>query len=143
MKIAVVRVRGRRSLKPKIKKTLELLRLNRTNHCVLIEDSAQNKGMISLLKDYVTFGTVSEEVVVRLLTKRGKKGSKRLSELMDEKQIKETAKKIMEGAKLKDFVDPVFVLRPPSKGYKDIKRHYPEGDLGARPDISPLLKRML
>ncbi len=143
MKIAVIRVRGRRNLKPKISKTMELLRLNRVNHCVLVEDSPYMKGMFNLVKDYVTFGKVSEEMVIRLLTKRGKRGAKRLSEIMKPEEIAEAAKKIMAGAKVIEFSDPVFTLRPPSKGRRDIKRPYPVGDLGVRPDINPLLRKML
>ena len=33
--IAVVRVRGIRNLKPKIRKTLQLLKLNKPNHAVI------------------------------------------------------------------------------------------------------------
>ncbi|VVB97978.1 50S ribosomal protein L30 [uncultured archaeon] len=144
MKLAIIRVRGRRNMDPKIKKTLELLNLRRPNHCVLMEDTPYTKGMLNLTKDYVTFGAVTEPAILHLLTKRGRKGSKRLSELSKEAEIKEMAKKLATDAKAKarDFVDPVFTLRPPSKGWRDIKRPFPGGDLGARPDVSALIKRM-
>ncbi len=142
MKIAMIRVRGRRNMQPKIRKTLELLNLRRPNHCVLMEDTPYTKGMLNLVKDYITFGPISEEALVRLLSKRGKKGSKRLLEISREAEINEIAKKIMAGAKVKEFMDPVFTLKPPRKGWKDIKQHYPRGDLGARPDLSHLVKRM-
>ncbi|MFA5077264.1 MAG: uL30 family ribosomal protein [Candidatus Micrarchaeia archaeon] len=143
MKIAIIRVRGRRNMDPKIKMTLELLNLRRPNHCVVVEDTPYFKGMFNLVKDYVTFGPISEQALAHLLYKRGKRGSKRLSETSKEGEIAEIAKKLMApGAKTKEFADPVFTLRPPSKGYKDIKQHYPRGDLGARPDISALVKRM-
>ncbi len=142
MKLAMIRVRGRRNMEPKINKTLELLNLRRTNHCVVMEDSPYTKGMLNLIKDYVTFGPISEDALVHLLTKRGMKGSKRLTEVAKAAEIKEIAKKIVGGAKVRDFVDPVFTLRPPSKGWRDIKRPFPSGDLGARPDISSLVKRM-
>ena len=51
MKLAVIRVRGRRKIRPNIQKTLELLRLERPNHCVLLDDSVQNLGMLQLVKD--------------------------------------------------------------------------------------------
>lgn len=142
MKIAIIRVRGRRNIDPKIKKTLEMLNLHRTNHCVVMDNSPYVKGMLKIVKDYTTFGPIDEVALARLLSKRGKKGSKRLSELFNEAEVKEIAKKIIGGAKVKDFVDPVFTLKPPSGGYKDIKQHYPRGDLGERPNIAELLKRM-
>ena len=36
MSWAVVRVRGSVNVKPKIKETMKLMRLNRVNHCVII-----------------------------------------------------------------------------------------------------------
>lgn len=142
MKIAIVRIRGRRNMEPKIRKTLELLNLRKPNHCVVMDDSPYTKGMLNLVKDYVTFGPISEDALVRVLSKKGRKGSKRLCEISKEAEIKDMAKKIIGGAKVKDFADPVFALKPPRKGYRDIKQPYPRGDLGARPDISPLVKRM-
>lgn len=142
MKIAIVRVRGRRNISPKIKKTLEMLNLHRVNHCVLVEDSPYAKGMLNIVKDYVAFGPISEPALLRLIFKRGKKGAKRLSEAAKPAEIQEIARKLMSGAKVKEFMDPVFALKPPNSGYKDIKQPYPRGDLGARPDMSGLIMRM-
>ncbi len=125
-KIAVVRIRGIRSMEPKIKHTLERLRLSKPHHCVLIPTSPQYLGMINLVKDYVAFGPVTEETVTKLIAKRGESGSQRFSEAKGEKKL-----------------DPVFRLHPPRRGYKDIKRNYPFGDLGKRPDMDDLLKRMM
>jgi len=142
MKLAIIRVRGRRNMDPKIKMTLEMLNLHRIHHCVVVEDSPYTKGMLNLVKDYTTFGPITEEMLVYLLFKRGKKGAKRLSEISSKEEIAAIAKKLMAGAKVREFADRVFTLKPPSGGYKDIKQHYPRGDLGARPDISALVKRM-
>lgn len=142
MKLAIIRVRGIRNMDPKIKMTLELLNLRKPNHCVVMEDSPQTKGMLNVVKDYATFGPVSEGALFHLILKRGKKGAKKLREISKEGEIMDAVKKIMAGAKVRDFADPVFTLKPPRKGYKDIKRHYPAGDLGARPDISLLIKKM-
>ena len=38
MSWAVVRVRGSVNVKPKIKETMKLMRLNRVNHCVIIPE---------------------------------------------------------------------------------------------------------
>ncbi len=144
MKIAVVRVRGIRKINPKIRKTLELLRLNRPNHCVVLAGSKPDMGMLKVVKDYVAFGEIDEETLFRLIYKRGMKGSKKLKELMEKDRIKEAAKGIFGGkTKVSDVSDPVFMLHPPRKGYKDIKRAYPRGDLGKRDDMNSLLRRMM
>ena len=143
MKIAIVRVRGIRNLTPKIKKTLELLRLNKPNHCVLVDDSPQNKGMLNVVKDYVTFGPVSEDTVYRLMLRRGTKGASLLRKVAKEADIKKAAGEVFSGKRVADYADPVFRLPPPSKGYRDIRRNYPEGDLGKRDEMDTLLRRMV
>ncbi len=143
MKIAIVRVRGIRNLHPKIRKTLELLRLNKPNHCVLVDESPQNRGMLNVVKDYVTFGPVSEETVYRLLLKRGTKGASLLRNVAKDADIKKAAGEVSSGKKVADYADPVFRLPPPSKGYRNIRMPYPRGDLGRREEMDTLLKRMI
>lgn len=143
MKLAVVRVRGRRKVRPRIEKTLELLRLERPNHCVLLDDTPQNMGMLQTVKDYVTYGPVDERTVYRLLYKRGRKGRKFLRAVAKEDELKNAAKEIASGKKTLEFANPVFRLRPPSKGYRDIKASYPDGDLGKREEMDSLLRKMM
>lgn len=141
--IAALRIRGIRHLNPQARKTMELLRLNKPNHCVLVEDKKEVMGMLQKAKDYIAYGQVDEKTVISLLRKRGRNGSKRLAETEDEKKLGEFAKKIMQGAKVSEFANPVFRLRPPSKGFKDKKRPYPRGDLGKRDDMVSLLSKMI
>lgn len=143
MKIAAIRVRGVRDIAPRIRKTLELLRLEKPNHCILLEDTPQNKGMLEHAKDYITYGPVDEATILSLLSKRGRKGSKALRSVMKEEDLKKAAKEIAAGKKTAEFADPVFRMRPPSKGYRDIKLRYPSGDLGRRDSMVPLLKKMM
>lgn len=141
--IAIVRVRGVRSMKPRTKRTLELLKLQRPNHCVVFKSTPQILGMVNIAKDYVTFGEISEEMLSALLAKRGEKGSKMLSEIMKEADFKKAAKEIFEGKKISEFADPVFRLHPPRGGYKDIKSVFPMGDLGKRTDMDGFIKKMM
>lgn len=141
MKYAVIRVRGVRSISPRIRKTLELLQLMRPNHCVLVDDTPQNLGMLRHAKDYVAYGPVAEETVYLLLKKRGMKDGGRLK--MKEEELKKAAKEISGGKKTVEFANPVFRLNPPSRGYKDKKRAYPSGELGKRPEMDTLLRRMV
>jgi len=143
MKLAVLRVRGIRKIDPKIQKTFELLRLEKPNHCVLIDDSPQNLGMLSIVKDYVTYGPVDEATIKVLLYKRGRKGASLLRSLLKEDQLNDAAKSIFSGKKTVDYANPVFRLNPPSKGYKNIKENYPQGSLGKRDTMVPLLRRMM
>jgi large subunit ribosomal protein L30 len=143
MKLAVLRVRGCRKIAPRINKSLELLRLEKPNHCVLVEDSPQNKGMLEKVKDYVAYGPVAEETIASLLQKRGRKGAELLRASLKEDALKKAAKEIFSGKRTAEFANPVFRLNPPSRGYKDTKRAYPLGDLGKRGEMDTLLKRMI
>jgi len=143
MKFAIVRVRGRRKVAPKIKHTLELLLLGRPNNCILVDDTPQNIGMLKIVKDYIAYGPVAEDTIFKLLHKRGKKGRQLLRSLLKDEEIKKAANDIFAGKKTKNYANPVFKLRPPSRGYKNIKLSYPMGDLGKRDDMDSLLKRMM
>lgn len=154
MVYAVVRVRGTVNIKPDIKKTLQLLRLTRVNHCVLIPENKVTKGMLYVVKDYVTWGTVSQDALHDLIKKRGMiTGNKPLTDeyLSSATSFKDTAslakalfnneiiyKEIPE-------VKPLFRLHPPVQGFEGIKRSYTMGGaLGYRgKDMDKLLKRML
>ncbi|HSB47080.1 MAG TPA: uL30 family ribosomal protein [Candidatus Bilamarchaeum sp.] len=143
MKLAVVRIRGVRKIAPRIKKTLELLRLERPNHCVLVDDTPQNLGMLEHAKDYITYGPVEESTILGLLLKKGRKGSKFLRTTLKEEELKKAAKEIFGGKKTAEVANPVFRLRPPSRGYRDIKSAYPTGELGKRDAMDSLLRRMI
>ena len=142
-KLAIVRIRGRRKIDPLIKRVLDHLRLIRVNHCIIVDDSPAYRGAIQKIKDYVTFGTVTEETIYHLLLKRGEKGSMLLKKIKKEAEIKHIAQEITSGKKLSEFIDPVFRLHGPSGGHKDIKLPYPQGSLGKRDDMDKLLGRMM
>lgn len=111
--IAVVRIRGIRNIKPVIKKTLELLKLEKPNYCVVLSPTPQIMGMVNLVKDYVTFGSIKKETQDLLAKKRGREGSK------------------------------AYRLKPARHGLKNIKLAYPLGDLGKRDDMDSLIMRMV
>ena len=81
-------------------------------------------GMIGKVKDYVTWGEITEDVYKQLVEKRGEKDPK------DNKKMK-----------------PFFRLSPPRKGFgrKGIKKSFADGGaLGYRGDkINDLVKRMI
>ncbi|MEM5801961.1 MAG: 50S ribosomal protein L30 [Candidatus Aenigmatarchaeota archaeon] len=151
--LAVIRIRGGVGIKKEVNDTLKMLRLNSANHCSLWENSPSIKGMIEKVKDYVTWGEIDKETLVKLLKKRLrlKNGSrvdeKILKEVTDFDKFENFAEEILAGRiKLKDFeeLQPFFRLTPPSKGFKSIKEYYPKGDLGYRgKEINELIERMM
>jgi len=150
---AVVRLRGSVGVRRDIEDTLKMMRLHRINHCVIIKDTPENRGMLQKVKDYVAFGEIEAEDLAMLLKNRGKLmgnvglTDEYVSEHTPFKSIEEFAKAMVEGkAELKDLPElkPVFRLHPPRKGHRGIKRHYGYGgELGYHgKDISGLLYKM-
>ena len=151
---AVIRVRGTVNVSGKISDTLKMLRLNKPNHCVVIPENATYKGMLQVVKDYVTWGEINPNTMTDLLKKRGQLlggGS------VSDKEIKNNttfetvtaySTALLSGeTKMGDFkqLKPVFRLNPPKKGYDGIKRAYTVGGaLGYRGDkINELIRRMI
>jgi large subunit ribosomal protein L30 len=143
MVYAVIRVRGTVNVKPDIKKTMQLLRLSRANHCVL-----------QIVKDYTTWGEINTETLTKLLSTRGKLiGDKPLTEEYLKKaapyhSFEKLSSAIVENkVKYKDIpeVKPLFRLSPPKKGHRTVKRSFVnKGSLGYRKDaINTLIERML
>jgi large subunit ribosomal protein L30 len=110
-------------------------------------------GMLYRVQNYVTWGEVSKETVALLLKERGRlAGGKKLTdeavEKLGYKSIDALAEAIasckVEFQKLPN-VQPVFKLRPPSKGFKGKtkKSFRAGGEAGYRGEkISELIKRM-
>jgi large subunit ribosomal protein L30 len=150
---AVVRVRGPVNVNGKIEDTLGMLRLHKINHCVFLQDTPNNKGMIQKSKDYIAYGTVDVESLTEVLSKRGRlEGDARLTD----EYVKENSEFasiasfaeafINDDAKITDvpLLKPVFRLHPPRKGHAGIKRTAQQGGvLGNHgDDIKALLNKM-
>lgn len=138
--IAAIRIRGAFNMGREAKDTLRMLRLNRKNHCVLIRGTDSSRGMMQKAKDYITFGEISDKMLKRLIAKRGRAaGNKKLSAEQAENAVKE----ILEQGK-SNSLKPVFRLTPASGGFREIKQHYPKGELGYRGEkINELLEKMI
>jgi large subunit ribosomal protein L30 len=149
---AVVKMRGIAKTKPDVRRTLELLNLDRINHCVLVKNNAHYNGMLQKVKDYVAWGDVDGKTLSVLLEKRGMlEGRKRLTSAHVKDHtafdgIESFAKAVADDkATLRDVpkLKPVLRLHPPRKGHKGIKKPFPEGVLGFRGrDINELLLAM-
>ncbi|MCD6237101.1 MAG: 50S ribosomal protein L30 [Thermoplasmata archaeon] len=155
MLYSVVRVRGSINVKPDIKKTLQMLRLTRVNHCVLIDGKNESyRGMLNKAKDYITWGEIDKETLIDLIKTRGRlMGDKPVTEeyiksATSYNSIEKLADALVEGkirySELPN-VKPLFKLNPPKGGYEGIKRAYKVGGaLGYRgKEINNLIRRML
>ena len=149
----IIRIRGSVNTKPEIKDTLRMLRLNQINHCVVIEETPNNKGMIQMVKDYVAYGTINAETLALLLENRGRLvGGDSLTDAYVAqnskfKTIKEFAAAVTDGkAKFSDLpnLNVVFRLHPPRKGHAGLKRTFQQGGaLGNYgEDICKLVEKM-
>ncbi|BAB59492.1 ribosomal protein large subunit L7 [Thermoplasma volcanium GSS1] len=152
--LAVIRIRGRTGIKQDIEDTAHLLRLNRINHLVLLQEDAVTKGMLQKVKDYVTWGEIDVDTLEVLLKNRCLfKGRRKLTEeeLKDVTgfgSYRDLAKALVDGkikfSEINDVV-PVIRLNPPYKGYEAIKTSYRNGgSAGYRgKDINNLIRRMI
>ena len=152
--VAVVRIRGHAKIRHDAVRTMNILKLNRVNHCVVLPQSATTKGMLQNVKDYVTWGEMSHEALARMLFQKGETlGGGRLTDAYVKDNSKYTsilslAKAIDKGeASLSDVkgLKPVIRLPPPRHGYENTKRPYADGgSLGDRgAEIEKLIDRML
>lgn len=138
--LAAIRIRGSAGVPVKIEKTLDMLRLRRVNHCVIVPKTPDIEGMLRKAGNYITWGEINMETLETLISKRGRlQGGKKT----DRKEVRPLTNKIIEGKK-DPGIKPVFRLSPPSGGFRSIRRAYPKGDLGYRGEnINELLKRMI
>jgi large subunit ribosomal protein L30 len=154
MTYAAIRIRGLVNINSEIKKTLNLLNLTRANHCVLLEENPSVKGMLQVAKDYITWGEIEKDLLIKLVSSRGKiKGDKTVDNEYLKKSTKygnidKLSQAIMENKiKYKEIPDikPIFRLTPPRKGYEGIKRSFKnKGALGYRgKEINKLIERMI
>jgi large subunit ribosomal protein L30 len=121
MKIAIVRIRGKVRADQKTLDTMKMLHLHRQNYCAVVESNPSVIGMLSMCKDYVTWGEIDDETYSELVAKRQKK---------------------TEGV-----TKPYFRLNPPRGGFerKGIKKGFGQGGaLGYRgAEINILIKKMM
>lgn len=157
----VVRIRGLKSVLPKAKKALQLLRLRQINSGVFVRLNKATLNMLKLVEPYVAWGYPSLDTVRNLIYKRGhgKVSGDRIA-LTSNKIIEDTLSKFdiicvedlvhevyTVGPKFKEannFLWP-FKLSPPRGGYESIKKHFIQGgSFGNREEyINDLVSRML
>lgn len=123
--LAAVLIRSLINNSPDVKKTLELLKLEKRLACVVLKNTPQNRGMLNKVKDQVAYGEIDDATFETLQKKRGKTVLKDGKETMSNR----------------------FNLHPPVGGFerKGIKQDYVSGGaLGYRGGaMKALLERMV
>jgi large subunit ribosomal protein L30 len=139
--IAVVKIRSKIDASDKIKFALDNLRLRNKLRCAVFLDNPSIRGQLRIVKDFTTFGTISEEFLGEMLKKRGEEFTTR---------DQDSKGKIKYGGFLthdKKKFKSVLRLHPPVGGFerKGIKKPFNLGGaLGDRKDkIKDLIVRML
>lgn len=135
-----IRISGMVKVQSKTEETLFRLRLRRKYSAVLLEENPVNGRILKKIRDFVAYGRISEENIIKLIELRGQK-TKDYKKIESKKIASELGKK-----KLSDFgLKPFFRLHPPRGGIES-KKHFGvgKGVLGDNKDnINKLLNRML
>ncbi|MCX8198155.1 MAG: uL30 family ribosomal protein [Candidatus Micrarchaeota archaeon] len=141
--LAVIRLKGKFSVSPEVKATLESLRLKKLYSCTIVPQNESYAGMLRVCKDVVSFGEIGKDAIKLLISKRGKyKGGKKVSSAKPE-EIEKLASEAAAGKPLAELgLEPVFSLSPPKGGFGSRKKHAPFGPLGKNPGISKLIESM-
>ena len=66
-KLAAILVRGFVSMERSAKDTLLMLKLTHKNRCVVVNNTPAIVGMIKKVKDYITWGEISEDTFKELV----------------------------------------------------------------------------
>lgn len=66
-----IQIRTQVNIAPRPKKTLSLLRLNQINNCVIIKNNLSMKNMLQNAKDHIAYGSISYELLRKLVYARG------------------------------------------------------------------------
>jgi large subunit ribosomal protein L30 len=116
-RIAMVRIRGDVHMWKEIKDTLRHLNLEVVNNCAVIDDRGEYTGMITKVKDYITWGEIDAKTFNKLLKKRGSinKDSK-----FDDKYVKENTKY----ASIDEFADAFMNLKAEIKDIPNLKKNF-------------------
>ncbi len=138
--ILAIRIRGMVDIPGKIQQTLDSLRLRRKYTAVLLNQTTENEKLLKRVRNYIAYGTINREMLIRLLAKRAQPYLKN-TKIDPEKIIEQLEKKRPTQLGIKPF----FRLHPPRGGIES-KKHAGKGkgvlgDNGEK--INLLVERML
>ncbi|MEZ0393964.1 MAG: 50S ribosomal protein L30 [Desulfurococcaceae archaeon] len=155
MLYAIIRIRGTVNVPYEVEHTLNLLRLRRKYTLVLYRKDAPGlEDMLRKASGWITWGEINDEVLAKLLEKRGRlPGNKRLTEDVVRQWgfqggFAELAKRLISGeVDMRSLpMKPFMRLHPPRGGFRrSTRRLYSDGgELGYRGQaINELILRMI
>lgn len=157
----VVRVRGLKSVSPKARKALQLLRLRQINNGVFVKLNKATINMLRLVEPYIAYGYPDQKSVSDLIYKRG-------YAKVNGQRIPITSNAIIEEHLgkhdilcVEDLIHEIYTVGPhfkeaanflwpfklthPTGGYESIKKHFVlGGSFGNREEyMSDLIQKML
>jgi len=157
----VIRIRGLKEMKPKVKKALQLLRLRQINNAIFVRLNKATINMLRVVESYVAWGYPSHKSVREIIYKRG-------FAKVNGQRLPITGNGIIEkslGSKniicIEDLIHEINTVGPHFKeasnflwpikfnsakgGLNSIKKHFVDGgDCGNREEyINDLIKNML
>ena len=138
--LIVIRISGMVDVPEKVQATLDHMRLRRKYCAVLVNETPENLKRLRLVRDFVAFGAISNEILSKLIILRGQPINS---------NTKIDAKTVIIGLEKKSLdklgLKPFFRLHPPRGGIES-KKHFGigKGILGDnKENINKLLERML
>lgn len=148
--IAAIRVRGSPGIDATTENALDRLGLGKVNSCVLFPDNESSRGQLHRVKDFITWGDLDEEGAKTLLNRadistRRSLSDENVEDVTGYGSIDDLAADVATGdVTLSDAgLRRIVRLHPPRKGYKNIRRVYPDGSIGNRgDDVNELIRRM-
>jgi large subunit ribosomal protein L30 len=153
--LIAIRIRGAVNKSHWMKKTVDLMRLHKKNHAVLLEATKPINGMLFRVKDFIAYGMIDKETLVTILKSRGRlQGNNPLTEqfmkdVLKVESFEALADDLMNfKIKYQDIkkIVPVFRLHPARGGFfKGIKKPFANGGvLGFHGEqINKLVKKMM
>ncbi|PIN90840.1 hypothetical protein COU60_00665 [Candidatus Pacearchaeota archaeon CG10_big_fil_rev_8_21_14_0_10_34_76] len=137
--ILVIRISGIVKVSDKIEESMNRINLRRKYSATLIEDTPENRMLLTKIRNFVAFGDADDKLLEELIEKRGESTERKK---IDAKEVVgNLAKKGLKSQGMKPF----FRLHPPRGGI-DSKKHFgvDKGVLGDHKDkIGNLVRRML
>ncbi len=139
--LVAIRIRSAINASSKVKQILDRLGLRKKLCMAVFDNKADMEGQLKEVKDYVTYGIITEDFLKEVLDKRGELYKGRLTDSKSNYQFRRVIN--VGGKKYKPYIR----LHPPIGGFerKGIKKPYATGGaLGDRKDrIKELITKML